>query len=85
MVTFYDDDGEELKPVSYKDFISQGKNRMDKWLLTNEATNKEEKAFQDAIKSQRASQLKKAANEYQRLTRSTDKSDTLSNDTDSLL
>jgi hypothetical protein len=68
MVQFYDDDGEEIKPVSYKDFMSQGKDRMDKWLLKNEPTNNEEKAMRDALVAQKTATFNRQRREYESLT-----------------
>jgi hypothetical protein len=69
---FLHDDGTEVQPASMKDFMSQGKDRMDKWLLKNEPTNDIERELKESLVSKKMAVLNRQMKELEGITK-TDK------------
>ena len=48
---------EELNPISFADFMRQGRNKTDQWVMKN-ASNPEEIALRDALVQQEADRIR---------------------------
>lgn len=57
---YYDETtGEELVPISYKNYMDKGMNKTYDYVLNNEPKNQHEKALRDSLLAERAVKLRR--------------------------